>query len=290
MTNHRLEPLTDRVFWYSPDNRVTRPVLGAVAGERGTLLIDTGNSPAHLGEFLAALAEHQVPPPLYAVLTHAHWDHDFGTSAMEAMVIAGRETADHIAVNAEYEWTDAALDDRVAQGIEHPAVRDALKAAIPDRDGLQIVLPELSFENRLILDLGAVTCEIAHVGGDHAADSTVVYIEKEGVLFLSDCLYPGFPDGGWCYTPEKLYPLLDRVLGYDAQFYVEGHSDTVNSRGAMERWSQTLRGIGDLVERGERDKATLAARLQELAGRTVSETTAGIIVESFLGGFGQGKG
>lgn len=287
MTNHRLERLTDRVFWYSPDNQATRPVLGAVAGEKGTLLIDTGNSPAHLAEFLAALGEHQLPPPRYSVITHAHWDHYFGTVAVETILIAGRETADQIAVNAAYEWTDAALDSRVNAGIEHPIVRDAIKTAIPDRDGLQIVLPELVFEDRLTLDLGAVTCEITHVGGDHAADSTVVYIEEEGVVFLSDCFYPGFPDGKWCYTKEKLYPLLDRVLGYDARFFAQGHSDAVNSREDMEAWNRTLRGIGDLVEDGERDKETLAARLQELAGSEVSETTAGIIVESLLGGFGQ---
>ncbi|GAB4428720.1 MAG: hypothetical protein Fur0044_26540 [Anaerolineae bacterium] len=42
-----LQKLNRHVYWLPPDDRTDRPILGAITGERATLLVDAGNSPAH---------------------------------------------------------------------------------------------------------------------------------------------------------------------------------------------------------------------------------------------------
>jgi glyoxylase-like metal-dependent hydrolase (beta-lactamase superfamily II) len=72
---------------------------------------------------------------------------------------------------------------------------------------------------------------VRHVGGDHADDSTVVYVEPDGVLFLSDCLYES-PTGG--YTSERLMPLVDALRGFEARLFIEGHGHDVLSPTALD--------------------------------------------------------
>jgi glyoxylase-like metal-dependent hydrolase (beta-lactamase superfamily II) len=72
---------------------------------------------------------------------------------------------------------------------------------------------------------------VRHVGGDHADDSTVVYVEPDGVLFLGDCLYQA-PSGG--YTAELALPLVDAVRSFGAERFVEGHTDRVLSAAELD--------------------------------------------------------
>ncbi len=53
-----------------------------------------------------------------------------------------------------------------------------------------MVLPDVTFDQRIEIDLGEVTCVVQHVGGDHAADSVIVYVKEEKILFLGDCIFP----------------------------------------------------------------------------------------------------
>lgn len=64
-----------------------------------------------------------------------------------------------------------------------------IRLELPDRRDLRIVVPTETFTDRRVVDLGGVEAVIEHVGGDHAADSCVVHVPEDGVLFLGDCLY-----------------------------------------------------------------------------------------------------
>jgi glyoxylase-like metal-dependent hydrolase (beta-lactamase superfamily II) len=79
LAQQRLNQISHHVHWLSPDSATDRPVVGAVAGARGTLVVDAGNSPAHAQLLLRELAGRGVAPPAFVALTHWHWDHVFGT-------------------------------------------------------------------------------------------------------------------------------------------------------------------------------------------------------------------
>ena len=128
-----LSQISPHVYWFSPDSRTDRPSLAAVAGARHTLMLDAGNSPAHAAEFLAALDAAGVRRPDSVVLTHWHWVHVFGADYLGLPVFAHRETARNIAVQAAYNWSDAALDERVAAGLEIAFCRDMLKLLLQSK-------------------------------------------------------------------------------------------------------------------------------------------------------------
>jgi len=72
MTFLQLNQIAPHVYWLAPDDTADRPLLGLIAGTRGTLVVDAGNSPAHAQVLFAALAQRNLPVPTFALLTHWH--------------------------------------------------------------------------------------------------------------------------------------------------------------------------------------------------------------------------
>ena len=259
-----LQQIGAHTYWLPPDSATDRPALGVVAGTRGALVVDAGNSPAHAGVLQRELAAHAVTPR-FAMLTHWHWDHVFGAATLALPTFAHAETARIVRVMAGLDWSDAALDERVAAGTEIAFCRDMLKAEMPDRSALVIRPPEIIFEDQLTLDLGGVTCSIMHVGGDHAHDSSIVAVPDDRVAFLGDCFYDDLHHGARRLTCAALFPLLDRLLALGAETYIGGHDPAPITRATFADDAALLRQIGELVaEIGDDREAVLAA----LPGRT----------------------
>jgi glyoxylase-like metal-dependent hydrolase (beta-lactamase superfamily II) len=263
------EQISAHVDRYTPDDRTDRPALGAVRGERGTLIVDGGASVAHLGAFAAQLAARGRPPVAGIVLTHWHWDHSFGSAALDAPVLAHADTAAELAVQAAYDWSDAALEERVRDGREIAFCADHLRLELPDRSDLEIVLPSETFTGRHSVDLGGVRADVVHVGGDHAADSCVIHVPGDDVLFLGDCLYQRL------YAPEPMLTLrgvralVDRLEPFPVNVAIEGHDEaTAGAAGFAARLAE-LRRAADLVEAEGADAGAGVAGdedMQELVG------------------------
>ena len=246
---HQLHHLTEHVYWFTPDARTDRPILGAVVGERSTLMLDAGASPGHAGEFLEALQDEGIPAPSYLALTHWHWDHVFGTSALDALLLAQRGTAEELRTLAGYDWNDVALDARVEAGTEIAFCRDMIKAELPDRSVLTLRTPDIVFNEFLGIDLGGVRCELHHVGGDHAADSSVLYVPEDKVLFLGDSISQAIYSPRPHYTAAKLLRLLDRLETFNAEHYLESHNDAALTKKAFQSIARTLRTAAEVTER-----------------------------------------
>lgn len=229
MPTCRFEQVSARVDRFTPDERTDRPVLGAIRGTAGTLIVDGGASPRHLDAFAAELAARDRPPIIGIALTHWHWDHSFGSAALDVPVIACERTAAGVAVQAAYDWSDAALEQRVRDGLELAFSLPHIKGELPDRSDLKIVVPHVTFAESHVVDLGDTTVELRWVGGDHADDSIVIWEPEDRVLFLGDALYQCL----WSETPYLTIAgtraLLDRLAPFDPLFALEGHDDNVAS-------------------------------------------------------------
>jgi glyoxylase-like metal-dependent hydrolase (beta-lactamase superfamily II) len=217
--------ITDHVYWLGPAPP-DRPSLCAVRGERGTIWLDAGSSSTHTSAFSDFLTGEGVAMPSHVVLSHSHWDHVFGAAELGAHVVAHELTAGYLEELASTDWSDEALDRRVASGESSQQHADNVKAELPSPRDVRIALAEIVFQDLLDFDLGDVQVRVRHVGGDHADDSTVMYVEPDGALFLGDALYES-PSGG--YTAERLLPLIEAVRSFGAEHFVEGHSETVLS-------------------------------------------------------------
>lgn len=285
MSQFLLPQISPHIYCLSPDERTDRPILAAIAGKKNTLLIDAGNSAAHVELFLRLLTEHSVFRPGFVAITHWHWDHVFGLAALQLPTFAHRETKLILEEMATLAWDDDALEQRVRAGTEIEFCCKKIREEFPDsqRTEIRIIPPNIAFHQHIELDLGQCLCNIDHIGGDHASDSIVVYVPEEGVVFLGDCLYPDIYHGAWSYTTQKLFPLLDQLIRYEADYYIEAHRPEPISRTEFLEYATLLKIIGQTVDQLGDNKTAVLTELTRIVERTLSEDDVDI-VEAFLAG------
>jgi glyoxylase-like metal-dependent hydrolase (beta-lactamase superfamily II) len=201
-----VQQITEHVWWMPP-GPPDRPSLCGVVGERWTVALDAGSSRKHTRQFLDGLPTQ----PSAVVYTHSHWDHVFGGVEIGGPVIAHTMTADKLAEMAARDWTDDA------------SVGEHIREELPAPRVVEIAAADITFEDGLVLHLGGVRVHVRHVGGAHAEDSSVMFVEPDGVLFLGDALCDAIDDR-----------LENAVLSWSAQHYIEGHHDSVSTRAEIE--------------------------------------------------------
>ncbi len=243
------DEVSQHIDRFTPDERTDRPNLGAIHGTGGTLLVESGASSEHLRAFVSELDRRTRPPVVAIVLTHWHWDHSFGSAALDVPVIAHVETARELAIQASYDWSDEALADRVRDGLEIAFCAEMIRRELPDRSDLRIVVPTETFVDRWSIELGGIEAVVEHVGGDHASDSCVVHVPVDSVLFLGDCLYQCLHAPEPYLTIEGVRALVARIRTLDADLTIEGHADDVDDRIAHTARLDELLQAADLVER-----------------------------------------
>ncbi|MCP3905349.1 MAG: hypothetical protein GY715_17110, partial [Planctomycetes bacterium] len=163
-----------------------------------------------------------------------------------------------VATMATYSWSDAALDERVAAGIEIPFCREMIQAELSpaDRAELTLRVPDLAFRTELVIDLGDRSVRLIHVGGDHASDSCIVVVPGVAA-FLSDCMYQNLHVEPNYLTRRRLFPLLDRLLALDVAYYVLGHDDAPLPRAVFEAQAQVLRTAGEAVRQHQTNDSAI---------------------------------
>jgi glyoxylase-like metal-dependent hydrolase (beta-lactamase superfamily II) len=224
--------------------------VSMVAGEAGLLVLDTQSSAALAREMVADLRRVSGLPVLWAVNSHAHFDHSFGNGVLRA---AGAELVCHVVaaeilpVSGSAVRAEAALQD------------DPRWAEVAATD---VVVPERTFSSALALDLGDRMVELVHPGRGHTAGDLVVRVPDADLVMAGDlvessseyagAVMPGFGDD--CFPME--WPLtLDVVLGLTTagSVVVPGHGAPVD-RGFLEEQRNEIgivaETIRDLAGRG----------------------------------------
>ncbi|MEH3001289.1 MBL fold metallo-hydrolase [Bacillus pumilus] len=222
---HTIKKIGQTFSYITPVSLTDRPILGMVVGNNKTLMIDAGNSEDHAKFFIKETLKHENAKPDLVVLTHWHWDHIFGLSVLSDTVsIASARTRKEMEKLLPFSWSDEAIDERVREGTEIEFCAKAIKEEYKEHRDIQVVLPDMTFDRRRIeIDLGGVTCVVQHVGGDHAADSVIVYVKEEKILFLADCIYPKMYAEKVHYTVKEILRLLDELDAFDADTYIPSH-------------------------------------------------------------------
>jgi glyoxylase-like metal-dependent hydrolase (beta-lactamase superfamily II) len=112
------------------------------------------------------------------------------------------------------------------------------------------------------------------VGGDHAADSSVLFILPDRVLFLGDCLYDSVYTPQRHYTAQRLLPLLNSLQAFDAAFYVEGHEAKVSTRAEFDDYTTKMREAVQLVEAIGADEEKVFAAAKAKTGSPPDEDSS----------------
>lgn len=262
--------LTSRIWYQTPVSETDRPILAVVRGEKHQLMIDAGNSSAHAALFLEEMKKHNLGSPDLLALTHWHWDHIFGMKHLRLPSMATQQTITRMKEMQPYAWTDAALQERMDQGIEIPFCADAIKLEFGTTRDIEVVLPTIGFTGQLKIDLGGVQCQLIEIENDHSPGSLLVYIPEERVVFLGDAMYADIFSSKWNYTVERTTRLLAAIDRLEADYYVWSHGEAMPKSEFEEEVNMLRRAIRVTEATGGRlkDMRTLYA---EETGRSLTE-------------------
>ena len=196
--------------------------VGLVLGSERALVVDTRGDIAQ-GAELAAAVRALTPLPVTVAITHAHFDHCFGTAAFGSVpVLAHAGCASAIAATA---------DAQRAEWVAHYRANGDTTTA----EALATSVPVLPVTAPATLDLGDRRVALRHLGRGHTDHDLVVHVADAGVVFAGDLVEQGAPpdlaDADLAAWPETLTALL----GLGAGTVVPGHGDPVDPQFVAEQ-------------------------------------------------------
>lgn len=142
--------------------------------------------------------------------THHHLDHSFGNSEFVKLGV--------VVIAQENCLTDAR---KVADTIIKLALNYGFSAEA--LEGTTVVLPTLTFTDRMTIDLGDRTVELIYPGPSHTAGSSFVLVPDVKVLFAGDALFTNFHPNLRDADVDGWIKSLDKITALDVQKIVPGH-------------------------------------------------------------------
>ncbi|BBB24680.1 MBL fold metallo-hydrolase [Amphritea japonica] len=184
---------------------------GIIIGDKSVLVIDTQISSLRAQEFIQAIREITDKPIRYVLNTHFHSDHTFGNadfSALGATIISH-----HMADVYMKKWSQKILDNGWSGLTSDQA------------QGTRITYPDMTFQDKLVIDLGGIKPEIIFHTHSHTQGSVFVHLPKQQIVFAGDVLFNDYHPNmsasdvaGWVKT-------LDLISALNAKTIVPGHGE-----------------------------------------------------------------
>lgn len=214
--------------------------IGLVVGTERALVIDTRGDAVQGAEWAAAVRS-RTALPVTVVITHAHFDHCFGTSAFGPVPVFAHERC----VTAITRTADAQRTAWVAHYRDRSddATADALAGSVP-------VIPTPAPAS---IDLGGRTVGLRYLGRGHTDHDLLVDVPDADVVFAGDLVEQGAPPdlaeadvAAWPQT-------LTALLGLGRTIVVPGHGEPVDARFVAEQRDRLaeIAGLHAAVGRGE---------------------------------------
>ncbi|GAB2806756.1 MBL fold metallo-hydrolase [Actinocorallia aurea] len=220
--------------------------VGVVTGRLGTVLIDTGASPAEGRELREELRELGVGEPVAVINTHGHFDHCFGNGAFTGLFWGHAGLPEYLRREV---WITMAADDpdwaRSVAGTEVPP-------------------PTQTVSGTALIDLGDRLVELHHLGRGHTGHDLVVQVPDSGVLFSGDLVEESGPPayGGDSYPLD--WPItLTRLLELHPETIVPGHGAPVGREFAVRQRDSiaaVAHGVRETFDQGLDPVQALTAR------------------------------
>ena len=224
------ERITEDIYVFTSD-RYAQVTASAIVTRQGTVLIGTLVYPEETTAIKRYIETRLKSHVTTIINTHYHADHSAGTCFFPgAQVIAHQQCYGLLDTKGR-----TSLEQTIAQS--------------PEMEGLQIVLPDITFTGDYKLELGGKTFHLWETPG-HTDDSIVCYLEGDEILFGADTIMPipYFIDGDYTAHLRSLQQIQARMQSdMSIEAIVPGYGDIV-LRGEVE---EKLQGdIDYLVQLG----------------------------------------
>ncbi|HVV24093.1 MAG TPA: MBL fold metallo-hydrolase [Pseudonocardiaceae bacterium] len=192
--------------------------IGLVLGDGGCLVVDARGDLVQ-GAELAAAVRRVTPLPWTVVITHAHWDHSFGTaSLLPSAVWAHENCRADLARNGHRQRANVAAMYR-----EQGRTADAEHV-----ERVEPVLPDRLVTDRAELSVGGRRVVLAYFGPAHSDNDLVAHVPDAGVVYAGDLVEQGAPPAFEDAYPQSWPTALDGILGLVPTVVVPGHGNPVD--------------------------------------------------------------
>jgi cyclase len=190
---------------------------GLIIGDEWALVIDSMMTPSMVRPFLAEVRRVTDLPIRFLVNTHNHRDHVFGNQFIGAEHIIGHPECRTEIIKNGQEWLDECIRTRPQYAADWPQIR--------------LTPPDITFEDRMTLSVGATTVDLLHLGGmAHTTNDVIVHLPQHRLLFAGDLAFfyvtPLAATGhvtGWIRV-------IDRIQHMDIETIVPGHGPVGDRR------------------------------------------------------------
>jgi cyclase len=167
-----MQQLTQDVY---AETSVRGANVGFVVTGEGVVLIDSPMVPSEARwwrEQIAAITDQEI---VYLINTDHHRGHVLGNQYLSSKVIAH-----------ELAWKEMkSYGDSFRQRLINRFIKDDEHEVAAEFENLKIILPCVTFTNRMTLHKGDKTIRLIHVGG-HTPASSLVHVVEDSVLFTGD--------------------------------------------------------------------------------------------------------
>lgn len=214
---------------------------GIVALGSQTLIFDTFWLPTAADELRRAAEDLTNAPVSLVVNSHHHSNHIGGNQVFDAdaTIIASTVTRELIADRAPQQlaWHHHHHRSHLAQleasylnakGKAKQTAQEAynqyqlLISALPE---MAVRLPNMTFEQKMVLHGANRRIEIISYGGGHTSSDTIIHLPDDGIIFMGDLLstkrHPFLGDG----DPGELPRILDLITRLNPIAIIPGHGD-----------------------------------------------------------------
>jgi cyclase len=276
-----------------------------IINDDDVIVVDANASLAVTKELLAALRKLTGKPVKYVINTHWHDDHIVGNQVWRE-AFPGVEFIGHASALKDRPTTGAANRRGMLEGGKAYAARlrdlveqnksiagapiteeervnylgDVawLERALAEAPGVQIILPALTLEDRLVLHRGDRTIDIRHLGRGHTGADLIVHLPSEGVLITGDLVVWPIPLIGSTSYPAAYSATIEKLLTLPANIIVPGHGPVMRDQEYIKLLSRLLISLKEqtaaAVARGETlEQTRKSVNLTEFRRLLVGDST-----------------
>jgi len=196
---------------------------GLIVDGNSTLLVDTLYDLALTEQMLHSMRD-AVPAAARIdtlVNTHANGDHCYGNQLLAgARIVASERTVEQMTELPPQAM--AALIEQAPNMGELGAFFLECFGAF-DFSGIELLLPEETFNGETTIDVGDRQLELIEVGPAHTRGDTLVFDRARRVLFSGDILFSGAHPIAWAGPVSNWIAACERILAMDVEVIVPGH-------------------------------------------------------------------
>jgi glyoxylase-like metal-dependent hydrolase (beta-lactamase superfamily II) len=217
-----MRKINENIYTWDAMENSTRPRISLICGSERSLLFDAGNSTNHATSIINEIANNNIIKPSYVLISHFHPDHWFGLSSYDSISISSNLTKSKIDRMREQKWDSKTVKEKVRLGKLDPMTEKMLNDEYGEnRDSIDLKNIDIGIEKSITIELGQYECLFDYFGGNHALDSSVLFLIKDSILLCGDVLYLRNA------SSRNKEELLKKLTSYNANYYIDSHKNII---------------------------------------------------------------